>query len=368
MQLQWINDHPVVKSIKLATSIRDIYKHIKPEHYYMINGPDPSWLLPINDPITHHIKPCLSDYVQLPCYIWVPEYFYPELVTNMPCNKCSSFGTRQRWTSNGPRLIHGIEHSVFLYYFEYQCRSCKTVYKSIDRNVRNKLHHKVQLKYPFYTTANTGVTNQLLRRIQSARAANNTSLKSLYKEMRELRYERMYTAITDYYYHCDWYKQQRCRDTVFEPLPPVINNPSGYYDHEPIRVVTMSELYNEWCDDNLTIWTNYTQQLTADQVRIDSSHKVPKRVRDNAFTRLWSMVDIETGVILQQQMLTSETNADILPMLKQHVARCTSLGKPLPFRVCSDRGLMDENLMKHVDAFPAAHINVDPWHFQQLFM
>ena len=37
MQPQWIKDHPVVKSIRLATSIRDIYKHIKPEHYYMIS-------------------------------------------------------------------------------------------------------------------------------------------------------------------------------------------------------------------------------------------------------------------------------------------------------------------------------------------
>ena len=41
---------------------------------------------------------------------------------------------------------------------------------------------------------------------------------------------------------------------------------------------------------------------------------------------------------------------------------------PLPTRVCSDRGLMDYNVIKHPDGFPDAFINVDPWHFQQLFM
>ncbi len=287
----------------------------------------------------------------------------------MPCNKCTSYGTRQRWTSNGPRLIHGVQHSVFLYYFEYQCTSCKSVYKSIDSNVRNKLHPKVQLKYPFYTTANCGVTNELLQLIVSSRAVSLTSLTTLRKNIREIRYERMFKTIIDYNYHCDWYRKSRgFRDESFEELPPILTNPTGYHDHEPISVNTMGEIYREWCSDNMSTWSNYTQQLTADQVSIDSSHKIPKRVTGNAFGRLWSMVDISTGVILQQQMLTNETNEDILPMLKQHVARCISLDKPVPSRVCSDRGLMDANLIKHVDAFPCAHINVDPWHFQQLFM
>ena len=40
---------------------------------------------------------------------------------------------------------------------------------------------------------------------------------------------------------------------------------------------------------------------------------------------------------------------------------------PVPVRVCSDRGLMDINVINHPTAFPDAHINVDPWHFQELF-
>lgn len=79
-------------------------------------------------------------------------------------------------------------------------------------------------------------------------------------------------------------------------------------------------------------------------------------------------MDVDTGFILTQQMLTHENHIDVLPMFEQYVQRCSELSKPLPTRICSDRGLMDSNLIHSSSAFPASHINVDPWHFIQNFV
>jgi len=54
-------------------------------------------------------------------------------------------------------------------------------------------------------------------------------------------------------------------------------------------------------------------------------------------------------------------------MMEQYLARCVTLGVRLSSGVCSDRGLMDKNLVNGPTAFPDAHINVDAWHFQWLF-
>ncbi len=89
------------------------------------------------------------------------------------------------------------------------------------------------------------------------------------------------------------------------------------------------------------IWKRYTQQLTADRVCVDATHKVPKKLTESGMTRLWSMMDVETSCILSQQMLTHEAHEDVLPMLISYAHRCHELGRPLPSRVCSDRGLMD---------------------------
>ena len=183
-------------------------------------------------------------------------------------------------------------------------------------------------RYPYFTTANGGVTLDLLQCIGSSRITGQ-SLNSLYMLIREARYERMYQTIIEYYTHCKAYTNSVNRDFECTPLLPILHNINGYYDHEPLSVHTMSELYSNWCNDNIPIWSAYTQQLTSNYVSIDSSHKIPKRVTGNTFSRLWSMVDIETGIILQQQMLTNEANVDILPMLQQHIKRCYSLNKPL---------------------------------------
>jgi hypothetical protein len=117
----------------------------------------------------------------------------------------------------------------------------------------------------------------------------------------------------------------------------------------------------------MPLWTQYTQQLTGTRVCIDATFKVAKRIRNSNVRLLWSMMDIGSQCILSQQFLTHESHEDVLPMLERYAQRCIELSVPLPVRVCSDRGLMDANVINHPSAFPLAHINVDPWHFQQLF-
>ena len=364
LQLQWLNSHPIYQAIKTNANIHTYMKHITPAQSYMTCGPNPAWLLPSSEPCPTGGSPQLQDYVQLPIFLWVPEWFYPNLVPAMPCNMCHGTGTRQRWSSGGPRVIHDMNHTVYLHCFEYKCTKCSSVYKGTDRAVRSKLPRKVQLKYTFHTTHAAGVTLDLLQHIVASRTTGQ-SLNKLQQFIRELRYERMHNTIVDYYNHCKTY-QHICSDYQPTPLPPILHNAAGYYDHEPLSVHTMAEIYTDWCKLYEQQWKAYTQQLTADYVSIDSSHKIPKRVKGNAFTKLWSMADISTGVILQQQMLTNEANADIQPMLYQHVARCASLGKNTPSRVCTDRGVLDAKLIGQ--SMPDAHVNVDPWHFQQLFL
>ena len=57
---------------------------------------------------------------------------------------------------------------------------------------------------------------------------------------------------------------------------------------------------------------------------------MPKKLTNSSFTRLWSMMDVETGCLLHQQMLTHETQDDVLPMMWSYAQRCTELGRPLP--------------------------------------
>ena len=65
-------------------------------------------------------------------------------------------------------------------------------------------------------------------------------------------------------------------------------------------------------------WNRHTQQLTADRVCIDATFKVPKKLIDGSLTRLWSMMDVDTGCLLHQQMLTHEAHEDVLPMLSSY--------------------------------------------------
>jgi hypothetical protein len=150
-------------------------------------------------------------------------------------------------------------------------------------------------------------------------------------------------------------------------MHPILHNPDAYFDHEPPCVAYMMNICDRFSESNMAMWTQYSQQLTGERVCIDSTWKVAKRMIQSSGRTLWSMMDVDTGCILTQQVLTHEAAMDVLPMMSSYAARCKELSVPLPRRVCSDRGLMDENMINHPDAFPDAHINVDPWHFHQLF-
>ena len=77
-------------------------------------------------------KPRLIDYVQLPITLWVPDFFYPDLVPSIKCpgqklsattpqGKCGGLLTRRRWHSGGPRVIHGVRSAEYLHCWEYTC-------------------------------------------------------------------------------------------------------------------------------------------------------------------------------------------------------------------------------------------------------
>ncbi len=65
LQLKWIKEHPIVKSIQKLSTIHDIKQYVKSDQYCLINGPNPSWLLPINDPMMYNSTPILSDYITM---------------------------------------------------------------------------------------------------------------------------------------------------------------------------------------------------------------------------------------------------------------------------------------------------------------
>ncbi len=58
-------------------------------------------------------------------HLWIPDYFYPDLVPHEPCpvEGCDQVTQRRRWLSGGPRLIHGVHHAVYLHCWEYECPS-----------------------------------------------------------------------------------------------------------------------------------------------------------------------------------------------------------------------------------------------------
>ena len=176
--------------------------------------------------------------------------------------------------------------------------------------------------------------------------------------MVEARYDRLHTTIVKYYQHCKEHKAYVMAgiakllnfgvgtEESYDILAPVLSTQHGYNDYEPPSVPVLSSIYQRSCSNDIEIWNSYTQQLTGQHVSIDATHKIAKKVNNGSYTRLWSMVDIETGCILHQQMLTHEAHEDVLPMFKQYATRCRELQRPLPVRVCSDRGLMDANIIR----------------------
>lgn len=143
LQLQWLTSHPIYQAVKTTADIRAYMRHVTSAHSYMTCGPNPASLLPSAEPSLSGGSPQLQQYVQLPIFLWVPEWFYPHLVPAMPCNTCNGTGTKQRWSSGGPRVIHDLNHTVYLHCYEYKCTKCSSIYKGTDRAVRNKLPRKV---------------------------------------------------------------------------------------------------------------------------------------------------------------------------------------------------------------------------------
>jgi len=381
MQQSWQTSHPSFLAVKQYPNVTHEYKNR--EKWAMTLG-DPALLVPPVSPAVFcpsSAIPRLSDYVQLPLYLWIPDYFLPHLVKWMPCPvaDCTGVTTRQRWRSGGPRLIHGVHHAMYLHCWDYECKKHPNKhFAGWDNQSLMKLPASARSSFQFVLTEEEGVTMELFNRIVSARMCGS-SLTQLRRELRTNRHERMYRAILSYYRHCEdhrsmskatltaWMSGIGTTSNEYEDFPPILHNPDAYYDHDPLTVKTMSDIYVKYCKDKAPMWTSYTQQLTANRVSIDATFKVAKKIRNSSLTRCWSMVDIDTGVILHQQMLTHECHDDVLPMLKQYVARCKELQVTMPSRVTSDRGLLDKHLLTHPDAFPDAHINVDNWHFIQLF-
>jgi hypothetical protein len=376
MQYKWQTAHPLFLSVARGRTIKDVLRG----HPLLSTIGNPSVLLPLTTPSLWHDEPQLINYVQLPMHLWVPEFFAPHLLSSMPCpvDGCTSSTSRQRWHSGGPRLIHGMHSAMYLHCWEYQCSTHnKTSFSGWDHRCLMKMPDAVYALFRFVLTGEDGVTLELYNRIVEMRVTGS-SLHVLARDINRNRHGRMYEAMAMYYQDCERHKLARQPKLTrlwggagashkYDPFPPLLHNPAAYYDHPAPSVHFMAELCNRFSANREDLWTRYTQQLTADQVCIDSTFKIPMRMQNSSGRMVWSMMDIRTGCILHQQLLTHEKHADLLPMMTQYASRARELGVALPSRVCSDRGLMDANIINHPLAFPAAHINVDPWHFHALF-
>ncbi len=74
---------------------------------------EPCVLLPVVMPSLFCTQPVLMDYVQLPLYLWIPDFFLPHLVPTMPCPEDDCAGGQSCcWRSGGPQLIHDMQHAM----------------------------------------------------------------------------------------------------------------------------------------------------------------------------------------------------------------------------------------------------------------
>ena len=394
LQQEWQISHPLFLAINKGSTVKTYYglhPGVKSTNSALLNSQhvDPSVLVPptVLSLVNCDAKPRLIDYVQLPLYLWVPEYFYPNLVPFMPCpvDKCQARTERRRWRSGGPRLMHGVQHAVYLYCFEYGCSAAEhkdKVFMGWNEHALARLPPLVRSQFRFVMSPEMGVTWELHARIIDARMGG-ASLRKLQEEMTRNRYTRLYETMTAYYMHVSHHSLRSQAglfgkalgsftrgygsEPAYDPLPPVLHNVDAYYDHEVPSIQFMSAIRQRYCAKNATLWTNYTQQLTARRVCMDATFKVVNRIQATSTRLLFSMMDLDTRCILAQQLLTHEARQDCLPVLSGHAERCKEPGVSLPTRVCNDRGLTDAALINHPTAFPDAHINIDLWHFRENF-
>ena len=392
IQYQWQTQHPTFKAIQEHASVK-AYLSKYPLVRSLVG--DPALLLPEATPSLWHDKPSLIDYVQLPFYLWIPDWFLPHLVHHVPCPQyseekdsdgkfiaCDGVTARRRWRSGGPRVIHDTHCSMYMHCWDYVCKKHpNNPFPGWDSRSISRMHPTARAAFKFVLSGHEGVTSELHTLIINSRM-NGSSFQSLYEQLLQNRYNRLYRTIAAYYRHQEDYRATRYRspfrswmpgfgtaeeDSDILPMLPILHNRDGYFDHLPLSKQTISTMYRDYCHDYIPSWSLYTQQLTADLVSLDATFKIAFKLQNSSLTRLWTLIDIQTGCILHLQMLTHETHNDILPMLISYRARCEALKRPLPARVCSDRGVMDAAVLQDPRAFPDAHINVDNWHFVQLF-
>ena len=316
LQAEWQREHVIFRNVKAGVTIMTL---ISNNPLVMELCPDPSVLLPPAVPSVLHRKPRLKDYVQLPFHLWIPDFFFPELVPFVPCptKDCDGHTTRRRWHSGGPRLIHGVQSAVYLHCWEYTCSKCKENFCGWDNPSIKKLHQTAQEQFRFVLSKEEGVTQELEARIVDARLSGS-SLNALRRELQHNRYNRMYAAMGAYYRHCEEYHLQRAPNggwggaltavmdrgapAPIDDFPPVLHNPAAYFDHPAPSTIFMSEVLQRHARSNSVLWTTYMQQLTADRICVDATFKVAKGLTSSASRLLYSMMDMDSGCVLHQQM------------------------------------------------------------------
>ena len=114
--MEWQLRHPLFQAIQPGRNVKTFYSTQKTTATRVLG--DPSVLQPpaVSTIMvaTGKARPELIHYVQLPLHLWIPDYFYPDLVSHTPCpvDGCTAGTQRRRWHSGGPRLIHGVHHAV----------------------------------------------------------------------------------------------------------------------------------------------------------------------------------------------------------------------------------------------------------------
>jgi hypothetical protein len=218
MQCAWQTEHPTFLAITKHTTVRE-HLRSNPLRDCIV---DPALLLPLVSPALWYDAPDLSHYVQLPVYLWVPEFFLPHLVSFMPCpiTGCNGRTSRQRWHSGGPLVIHGIHSAMYLHCWEYECSLHKgKSFNGWDHRCLLRLPPAASSLFRFVLSKQEGVTMEVHNRIVEARVAGH-SLNALRRELVRNRYTRMYDTITAYYQHCEQDKLRK------DPLVTALHHPS----------------------------------------------------------------------------------------------------------------------------------------------
>ncbi len=382
LQFQWQTNHIIWTSINQKNPknrneyIKSIHQCSSKETLFELSHA--ALLQPVEYPALKYvgIKPSLINYVQLPMYVWVPEWYYPDRVPCMPCPynvrgsdgqpvRCTYVTKVHGWNPGGPRVVNDVHNSMYLHYRQYKCENPYHIedekyFTGVNSCTISRLPVDVQDMFTFFLLDELGVTQALLDRIMEARMSGS-SLSSLQNEILRNQHSRMHRKIKQYYQDCARFKNNvmskmfsLVNDVQFEDMPPVLYSNNAYHDTPVMAHSTMVLVYEEYGAKQVPGWINYTRSLTSDCVSVDATHKIAKKVfkgpkyRDKK-CKLYSIVCVKTGCVLAQQLLVNEAHRDIEPLLigyKQRVLELQQRGDVayMPRRISSDRGFMDSQL------------------------